>query len=140
MQPRKISLLEGIFSGHNSTLLVEYSLISHTPHTVYVKQEPIDDWATLSHDYSTLKKGLTLKYGNPILTEEEFRSPYKEGDGSEFSAFKGGYADWRCRFDAKFGIIDLYIREQSYGELSVILQYEDSANAQKALQELTSDL
>ena len=132
--------LEGMFSGHNSALFVESSLISHTPHTVYVKQEAIEDWASLIHDYSALKKGLTLKYGNPILVKEEFRSPYKEGDGSEYMAFKGGYADWHSRFDAQVGIIDLYIREQTYGELSVVLKYEDTANAQKAVQELTSDL
>lgn len=132
--------LEGLFSGHNSMLLVESSLLTNTAHTVYVMQEVKEDWATLKNDYSVLKKGLTLKYGNPILSKEEFRSPYKEGDGSAYMAFKGGYADWQCRFDAQVGIIDLYIREQSYGELNVILKYEDSANAKKAVQELTSDL
>lgn len=132
--------LEGLFSGHNCILVVESSLISHTVYSVYVMHDVKEDWMTLKNDYALLKKGLTLKYGDPILEKEEFRSPYKEGDGRAYMAFKGGYADWYCRFDAKVGKIDLYIREQSYDKLNVIIQYEDSLNANKAVQELTSDL
>lgn len=132
--------LEGLFSGHNCVLIVESSLISHTVHTVYVMNELKEDWATLQNDYSVLKKGLTLKYGNPVKMKEEFRSPYKDGDGHAYMAFKGGYADWNSTFKTKAGEIDLYIREQGYSSLNVIVKYEDSVNARLAVQELTSDL
>lgn len=133
-------LLSGTFTGKECSVIVETSTISQTPHSVYVLLEEESDWATLKNDYNTIKKGLTLKYGKPTKVKEEYRSPYKEGDGYPYMAFKGGYADWYSVYTTSLGVIELYIREQGYSSLSVIIKYADNANVKKSIEELTHDL
>ncbi|MBR5018235.1 MAG: hypothetical protein IKX53_01190 [Bacteroidales bacterium] len=133
-------VLSGTFTGKECNVIVESSIITKTPHSVYVLLSEESDWATIKNDYNTIKKGLTLKYGEPAKMKEEIRSPYKEGDGSAYMAFKGGYADWYSVYTTPLGEIDLYIREQGYSNLSVIIKYVDKANEQKSIEELTNDL
>lgn len=132
--------MRGVFTGKECTLYIEASPISKTVHTVFVLFNPLEDWATLKNDYATIKKGLILKYGEPKACKEEVRSPYKEGDGHAYMAFKGGYADWHSSFSAPQGAIDLYIRQQDWNELNVIVKYADKVNTKKSTDELTADL
>lgn len=133
-------ILTGTFTGKECTLFIESTPITNTVHSAYVILKEQRDWATLRSDYATLKKGLTAKYGEPSECLEEFRSYYKEGDGSEYSAFKGGYADWYSYYKTPLGIIKLYIRAQSLSYLTVIVSYIDNKNSEKSIKELTEDL
>lgn len=132
--------MTGTFTGKDCTLLVESSIISHTSNRVYVLFGNETDWATIKNSYATIKRGLTLKYGEPSVVNEEFRSPYKEGEGYAYMAFKDGDADWQSLYKTDLGIISLYIRAQDWNNLSLIIRYEDSANCAKAVSELTEDL
>ena len=131
--------LIGTFMGKSCTLSVNFSAVSKTVHTVYVIFDNERDWASLKNDYENIKNGLTIKYGKPTV-KEEFRSPYKEGDGYAYTAFKGGYVDWWSSFSIKTGTINLYIREQTYPTMTVIINYCDKLNYEKSLQELADEL
>ena len=131
--------LTGTFMGKNCTLSVNFSAVSKTVHTVYVIFDKKQDWASLKNDYENIKRGLTIKYGKPTV-KEEFRSPYKEGDGYAYIAFKGGHADWISSFTTAIGYINLYIREQDYSNMTLIISYCDKKNYEKSLQELADEL
>lgn len=133
-------VLSGNFTGYKCRVFVESSVISHTVHSVCVLLNQSDDWATIKNDYTTIKKGLTLKYGEPSNVKEEFRTPYRDGDGSAYMAFHVGNADWYSVYTTPSGVIDLYIREQGFLDLSVIIKYTDKINEEKSIQELTNEL
>ena len=133
-------IFTGTFTGKECTVFIESTPITNTVHSAYVILKQQRDWATLMTDYATLKKGLTAKYGEPSECKEEFRSPYKEGDGSEYMAFKGGYADWYSYYKTPLGKINLYIREQNASYMTVIVNYVDDKNSEKSIKELTEDL
>ncbi len=132
--------LTGTFTGKDCTLVVESSIISHTVNSVYVLFDDEKDWAAIKRAYTTIKEGLAIKYGFPTIVKEEFRSPYKDGDGHAYLAFKNGDADWQSIFETELGTISLYIREQGWNNLSLIIKYEDTSNSAKAVSELTADL
>ena len=131
--------LRGVFMGKDCTLSLNFTAVSKTVHSVYVIFDKKQDWASLENDYENIKNGLTIKYGKPTV-KEEFRSPYKEGDGSEYMAFKGGYADWISSFSTPIGNINLYIREQDFSNMTLIIWYCDKKNYEKSLQELADEL
>lgn len=132
--------LRGVFMGKDCTLSLKFSAVSKTVHSVYVIFNNERDWASLENDYENIKNGLTIKYGKPTTVKEEFRTPYEEGDGDAYTAFKGGYVDWWSSFSIKTGTINLYIREQTYPTMTVIINYCDKLNYEKSLQELADEL
>ena len=127
--------LTGVFTGKECTLSVVSTPVSHTVHTVYVLLKEQEDWPTIKSNYSLLKKGLCAKYGDPIECREEFSSPYKEGDGNAYLAFSNGKAKWYSDFRTPLGTISLYIRDQGFLEMSVIVRYTDDENSKKEHQE-----
>ena len=134
-------IFTGTFTGKNCTVIIESTPITNTVYSAFVILDQERDWATLKSDYSMLKKGLTAKYGEPYEFKEEYKGTlYKEGDGFAYSAFKGGYVDWYAYYKTTLGQINLYIREQSSPFLTVIVNYVDDKNQEKAIQELTEDL
>lgn len=133
-------ILTGTFTGKECAVYIQSSPVSKTVHSAYVILSQETDWRTLKADYSTLKKGLTAKYGEPTECKEEFTNYRKEGDGNEYLAFKNGDAKWYSTYNTPLGEISLYIREQSLLYMTVIVSYVDKINSEKSIQELTEDL
>ena len=130
----------GVFTGKDCSVVIESTPVTNTVHTAYVILKQQSDWATVKADYSLLKKGLTTKYGEPFECKEEFSDYYKDGDGNEYLAFKNGKAKWFATYRTPLGEISLYVREQEFSYLTVIVRYVDEKNAEKGIQELTEDL
>ncbi len=133
-------VFSGTFTGKECTVFIESTPVTNTVHTAYVVLKEQSDWATLKADYSLLKKGLTTKYGEPRECVEEINDYFKDGDGHEYLAFSNGKAKWYADYRTSLGTISLYIREQNYSKLTVIVRYVDAKNSEKGIRELTADL
>jgi len=130
--------LVGKFVGQQCTVLVQSSPVSHTVYAVYALFQNRSDWGMAKADYNSLKKALTLKYGEPECVEQ-FDKYYKE-DGYEFMHMKDGYVTWQSDFDSPAGKIYLYIKDQGVSQGCAIVQYRDKANSEKATLELSDEL
>ena len=128
----------GQFTGKKCQLLVQYTAVTETVHTVHVFFDDRTQWSLAKSDYSALKKALTQKYGEPV-SREEFESFYEE-DGHEFMHMRDGHVVWQSDFTTDLGMIYLYIKDQSLSRGCAIIQYIDAANSRKATNELTNDL
>lgn len=99
-----------------------------------------DTWSKLYSNYSNLKEMLTIKYGEPTESTEEFQS-YREptDDNSKMLEVKQD----RCRYTTSWvtekGTIELEISNQDFA-CFVVLHYWDKINTEKVNNSAIDDL
>lgn len=130
------ALVEGDFGGEDRKVLILASVSTKVVSDVAVVLEESDSWHRLKSVYTEYKSLLASKYGQGI-SEEEFETPYYEGDGYETSAIKKKKCSYATFFNVDNGCILLTILTYD-GDCCVAISYTDKINKSIAEAEETT--
>ena len=117
---------------HNNMV---YEVVALLPHSY--------SWNHLYNAYSSLKKMLTAKYGEPWLNEEKFENTPSyvnlDDDKDKFREVKNGHCKYVAAFTSlKDGLGSIVLEIKDSGRIG--LHYEDWTNSQKKNSSAINDL
>lgn len=120
------AILTGDFTARPVRMVVMGTEKTNTVFSAVVKYAAYDEWLPIKNIYTNVKENLTNKYGEPVISNEYFLSPFKEGDGRESLAIQLGNVSYKTLYLYK-------INGESIGEILLSIECEDD----KAFVQLT---
>jgi len=93
---KEIAILKGTAAGKKINLFIFTTPKSKIIFKAVIYLPVHEDWESLKDDYEKYKEILINKYGKPTNIYENFKEPYKEGDGDEMIAV----TNKKCEFVA----------------------------------------
>ena len=135
-------MLNGDFATYkNCTIGIPFSSESDLIYSVSVLFPTMDKWSDLETNYSSIKRMLTTKYGDPTECVEQFHSFYQPTDDNmKMYELSMDRCEYRAVFKPKGGVISLSLVYQPILGASVILNYMDETNANAILSNAMDDL
>lgn len=123
-------MFRGTFAGYSDCKIVaQYDTDKDLVYGVGVIFQDTNSWQILYTNYSSLKKMLTVKYGEPFSEIEEFQRPYSaDDDNSKIHEVKMGRSNFKTVFANEKGQIILEITEVEHLICYVTLIYIDNQN------------
>ena len=123
-------VLKGSFAGYSDcNIIPQYDTDKDLVYGVGVIFQETNSWQTLYTNYSSLKRMLTIKYGEPLSEIEEFQHPYSaDDDNSKIYEVKMGRSNFNTLFANEKGQIHLKICEVEHLICYVMLIYVDNQN------------
>lgn len=120
-------ILRGKFAGHDVTLLMDtYGLDNIYQVTVVCERQ--SRWHILKSEFNTLVDRYTLKYGEPVVINRDFKDSYSDGCGIEIYGVWTRRVDWLAHWLVEGGAITMCIAAGSPSEGAIAMVYYDMAN------------
>ena len=129
-----IALMQGDFAGYkNCTIGVQTLKPRNLVHEITVVFPSQDKWANLENDYIKIKEMLTIKYGAPSKSKEEFvKTPVYmdlDKDDDKMAELRDDRCEYYSVFTLENGRISLQLRYTGYPYFAHIqLWYTENAN------------
>lgn len=122
--------LTGDFAAYKNCIIVVSTLdqkdLVSTISVIFPEQ---DTWSYLSSDYFSLKELLTIKYGKPSESVEEFQSSSQAGNDMEKMLYvKMDMSTYYSNYETNNGTIQLSIDHEDATSCYVRLSYFDKIN------------
>lgn len=123
--------MEGDFAGYkncllNVTTLYQKDLVSFITLNIPYRTT----WTALEADYTNLKDMLTIKYGEPVESEERFLSRVPKNDSDRLYELGMDRCVYTSLFRAPYGEIRLTLCHNSSRTFHVELKYVDRVNSE----------
>lgn len=132
----------GRYGGESCKIYVYTSAISNTVYAVRVLIER-PTWQTIKQIYLKFKSLFEGKFGKPLKVTEKFTTPYKDGDGQEFSALQNGNGTYLSIFDSTptgLGSVNLVVGATSRREGYIRIDFVDYKNEKLNEQEIRESI
>lgn len=121
------TLLTGTFTDRNATILVKATSNGKNVVGVIVGFDSSGEWSTLVNTYDQYKTLYTLKYGNPIFSEEN-NPAYPDSNIALMAELRNGTVSYLCIWETTGGNIVLSIQHILYGNFVVISYLDKKAS------------
>ena len=132
----------GKYGGESCKIYVYTSAISNTVYAVRVLIER-PTWQTIKQIYLKFKSLFEGKFGKPLKVTEKFTTPYKDGDGQEFSALQNGNGTYLSIFDSTptgLGSVNLVVGVTTRREGYIRIDFVDYKNEKLNEQEIRESI
>ena len=137
-----VRIYKGKFAGHEQAEICLFGA-DGLLYSVDVRLEKHGKWSDLYLDYTTIKDGLTKRYGTPVNCVEQFYNTKAEkNDAFRYAATVGDGCHYRTTFATEGGEVSVWIAHVG-GVLSkpfVAITYLDAANDALRKKRAESDL
>lgn len=121
--------MRGKVFGEQADVTILVTPRTYQVYMVMVSYPRRTGWQTLKNQYDSMKLKLYARYGEPVLTMEQFSSPLAENN--PLGALEAGNASFVCSYAAPGGEIILSLSQDA----RVQLHYMDAAGMKLAGQE-----
>ena len=100
------AILKGTFAGTRGCIITIYPNSDNNVRDVTIQFPASDNWGMIKDEYEELCSNMTLKYGEPMATSNDYLGPFKEGDGREID----GVLQGQIKLCQVFGLTNGYIQ------------------------------
>ena len=100
------AIFKGTFAGTRGCIFVISPNSDNNVKDVMIQFPASDNWGMIKKEYEELCSNMTLKYGEPMATSNDYLEPYIEGDGKEIN----GIIQGQIKLCQVFGLTNGYIQ------------------------------